>query len=63
MTVSVKAPSGVADIAATMAEIGRRARTAARTLALAPTAAKDAALAAMAEALRQDAARRDRRDL
>jgi glutamate-5-semialdehyde dehydrogenase len=41
------------DIAALMHAIGRDAKSAARTLALAPTAQKDQALAAMAEALRQ----------
>src|SRR5215468_6270602 len=39
-------------VAGVMAEIGARARAAARILALAPTAQKDAALAAMAQALR-----------
>jgi glutamate-5-semialdehyde dehydrogenase len=43
------------DIAATMLDIGRRARAAARLLALAPAAAKDAALMAMAEAIVQAA--------
>jgi glutamate-5-semialdehyde dehydrogenase len=40
------------DLAATMREIGRRARVAARPLALASVAQKDAALAAMASAIR-----------
>src|SRR5262249_16837007 len=40
------------DIAATVREIGRRAKAAARVLALAPTAQKDQALAAMADAIR-----------
>ena len=40
------------DIATTMREIGRRAKAAARVLALAPAAQKDQALAAMAEAIR-----------
>src|SRR5262245_45846754 len=40
------------DVPTLMAEIGRRARQAARVLALAPTAQKDEALAGMAEALR-----------
>jgi glutamate-5-semialdehyde dehydrogenase len=40
------------DIAALMGDIGRRARAAARRLALADSASKDAALAAMAAALR-----------
>src|SRR5215813_9438608 len=40
------------DVATVMTEIGARARAAARILALAPTAQKDSALAAMAQALR-----------
>jgi len=40
------------DVAAVMAGLGARARAAAHILALAPTAHKDAALAAMAQALR-----------
>src|SRR6185312_5594427 len=40
------------DIAAAMADIGRRARAAARVLALAPTAKKDNALKGMADAIR-----------
>ena len=40
------------DIAATMREIGQRAKAAARVLALAPTQQKDQALAAMADAIR-----------
>jgi glutamate-5-semialdehyde dehydrogenase len=40
------------DLTARMIEMGRRARAAARMLALAPTAQKDKALAAMAQALR-----------
>jgi glutamate-5-semialdehyde dehydrogenase len=42
------------DIATLMHAIGRDAKSAARVLALAPTAQKDQALAAMAEALRRD---------
>jgi glutamate-5-semialdehyde dehydrogenase len=42
-----------ADTAAVMPEIGRRARAAARVLALAPSAQKDTALGAIAEAIRQ----------
>ena len=42
-----------ADTAAVMPEIGQRARKAARGLALAPTAQKDKALAAIAETIRQ----------
>ena len=49
MTAPLKSIEGEADVARTMREIGRRARQAARTLALAPSAAKDAALAAMAK--------------
>ena len=41
-----------ADTAAVMPEIGQRARKAARALALAPTAQKDKALAAIADAIR-----------
>src|SRR5262245_14200535 len=41
-----------ADVSTLMMEIGRRARTAAHVLALAPSAQKDEALAAMARALR-----------
>ncbi|MFL5045624.1 MAG: aldehyde dehydrogenase family protein, partial [Xanthobacteraceae bacterium] len=40
------------DLTARMIEMGRRARTAARVLALAPAAQKDKALAAMVQALR-----------
>jgi glutamate-5-semialdehyde dehydrogenase len=43
------------DLAAYMADLGARARSAARTLARADTAAKDAALRAIAAALRRDA--------
>ena len=44
-----------ADVSTLMLEMGRRARTAAHVLALAPAAQKDEALAAMARALRQRA--------
>ncbi len=44
--------AGPGDLAATMREIGRGARDAAHTLALAPASRKNAALAAMAKALR-----------
>ena len=44
--------NGGADLAATMRQLGRDARTAARALALAPTAQKNRALAAMAKAIR-----------
>ena len=52
MTAPLKSIEGTGDIAAAMAEIGRRARAAARVLALAPAAQKDRALAAMAAAVR-----------
>jgi glutamate-5-semialdehyde dehydrogenase len=55
MTAPLKSIEGTADVAATMREIGNRARAAARALALAPTAAKDAALTAMAAAIRAGA--------
>ena len=51
MTAPLKSIEGEGDVACTMREIGRGARDAARTLALAPTAAKDAALAAMANTI------------
>jgi glutamate-5-semialdehyde dehydrogenase len=51
MTAPLKTIEGVSDVAATMREMGSRARAAVRALALAPTAAKDAALAAMAAAI------------
>jgi glutamate-5-semialdehyde dehydrogenase len=50
MTIPLKTVE--ADVAAMMAEIGRRARAIARALALAAGAQKDQALTAMAEALR-----------
>jgi glutamate-5-semialdehyde dehydrogenase len=52
MTAPLKTIEGSGDIAATMREIGARARAAARTLALASTAQKDAALTAIAKAIR-----------
>jgi glutamate-5-semialdehyde dehydrogenase len=52
MTVPLKAIDGAGDIAATMRDIGARARAAARALALAPAGRKDAALSGMAQALR-----------
>jgi len=54
MTVETveRTAAGEADLAATMAEIGRRARAAAADLALASAAAKQAALAAAAQAVR-----------
>jgi len=52
VTAPLKAVEKTGDIAGAMAEIGRRAKTAARRLALASTADKDRALAAMATAIR-----------
>ncbi len=57
MTAPLKTIEGSGDIAGVMRDIGARARAAARRLALASTADKDKALAAMADAVR--AARRD----
>ena len=51
MTAPLKTVEG-SNIAALMREIGERARSSARVLALAPTAQKDRALAAMAAAIR-----------
>src|SRR6266699_162399 len=51
MTAPLKTIEG-RDIAEAMRAIGARAKAAARTLALAPSAQKDAALAAMADAIR-----------
>jgi glutamate-5-semialdehyde dehydrogenase len=52
MTAAVKTIESVADISAAMRELGRRARAAARVVALAPAEQKNRALAAMAAALR-----------
>ncbi|MGH6790525.1 MAG: glutamate-5-semialdehyde dehydrogenase [Pseudolabrys sp.] len=52
MAAPLKTIEGTGDIAAAMADIGRRARAAARVLALAPTAQKDNALKGMADATR-----------
>jgi glutamate-5-semialdehyde dehydrogenase len=52
MSVPLKTIESNSDIAAAMRDIGRRARAAARALALAPTEQKNRALAAMAAALR-----------
>src|SRR3972149_2338174 len=52
MTAPLKTVDNFRDIAAVMRDLGRRAKAAARTLALAPSAHKDAALAAMAAAVR-----------
>src|SRR5262250_949993 len=51
MSAPLKSIEGEGDVARTMREIGRRAREAVRSLALASTAAKDAALAAMAKTI------------
>ena len=53
MAAPLKTVEG-SDIAALMHAIGREAKSAARVLALAPTAQKDQALASMAEALRRN---------
>lgn len=55
MNVTVSGGIAAHDFAAVMDDIGRRARRAARFLALAPADAKDAALRAMARAIRDDA--------
>ena len=52
MNAPLKALEGSGELEATMREIGRGARTAARTLALAPAAQKSRALAALAKAIR-----------
>jgi glutamate-5-semialdehyde dehydrogenase len=52
MTAPLKTVEGSGDIAALMRKLGRRAREAARVLALASAAQKDEALAAMAAAIR-----------
>jgi glutamate-5-semialdehyde dehydrogenase len=52
MTVPLKAIEAKSEINATMRDIGRRARAAARVLALATSAQKNKALAAMANAIR-----------
>jgi glutamate-5-semialdehyde dehydrogenase len=52
MNAPLKAVEASGKLEATMREIGRQARGAARVLALAPTAQKNRALAAMAEAIR-----------
>src|ERR1700675_1333739 len=52
MSAPLKSIEGTGDIAAAMGEIGRQARAAARTLALASTAQKDRALELMAGAVR-----------
>jgi glutamate-5-semialdehyde dehydrogenase len=52
MAAPLKSIEGASDIAAAMADIGRRAAAAARTLALASAEQKNRALAAMAQAIR-----------
>jgi glutamate-5-semialdehyde dehydrogenase len=52
MTVPLKTVESSSDLAALMHDLGRRAKEAARALALAPTGQKDEALAAMAVACR-----------
>jgi glutamate-5-semialdehyde dehydrogenase len=52
MTATLKSIEGSGDIAAVMGEIGRRARAAARVLALAPAEQKNRALQLMATAIR-----------
>ena len=52
MSAPLKSFEGSSDIAAAMSEIGRRARAAARALALAPADQKNRALGAMAAAVR-----------
>ncbi len=53
--VDLKSVDGSADLPALMADLGRRARAAARVLALAPGEQKDEALTAMAAAIRSSA--------
>jgi glutamate-5-semialdehyde dehydrogenase len=52
MNAPLKAVGNAGTLEATMRELGRRARVAARTLALAPASRKNRALAAMAKAIR-----------
>ncbi|HET9717830.1 MAG TPA: glutamate-5-semialdehyde dehydrogenase [Pseudolabrys sp.] len=56
MTAPFKSIEGAGDLAATMGEIGRRARAAARVLALAPAEQKNRALSLMAAAIRKQSA-------
>ena len=56
MTAPLKTIEASGDVAAVMGDIGQRAKVAARRLALASTADKDRALAAMTEALRASCA-------
>ncbi|HBR45551.1 MAG TPA: gamma-glutamyl-phosphate reductase, partial [Afipia sp.] len=55
MSAPLKALDGAPDLTALMADLGAGASRAARTLALAPGEQKDAALAAMAAAIRANA--------
>jgi glutamate-5-semialdehyde dehydrogenase len=55
MTAPLKAIDGTDDLAALMGDIGRRAKAAARVLALAPAEQKARALGAIAKAIRADA--------
>jgi glutamate-5-semialdehyde dehydrogenase len=57
MTAPLKSIGETGDIDVLMADIGRRARAAARVLALAPTEQKDRALAGMAAAIRAESSR------
>jgi glutamate-5-semialdehyde dehydrogenase len=57
MSAPLKSIEGTGDIATCMGELGRQARAAARTLALASTAQKDRALQLMADAVRAENAR------
>jgi glutamate-5-semialdehyde dehydrogenase len=56
MTAPLKTIEGTSDIAPVMRDIGARAKSAARTLALSPAAQRDKALAAMAGAVRDSEA-------
>ncbi|MGA7013261.1 MAG: gamma-glutamyl-phosphate reductase, partial [Pseudolabrys sp.] len=55
MTAPLKSIEGTGDISGVMREIGLRARSASRILALAPAEQKDRALAGMAAAVRAQA--------
>ena len=57
MSAPLKSIEGTGDLAASMAEIGQKARSAARVLALASTAQKDQALDRMAAAVRSQKSR------
>ncbi len=57
MSAPLKSIEGTGDIAACMAELGRQARAAARTLALTSPAQKDRALQLMADAVRAEKSR------